>query len=354
MPEINTNPTQDKLNYTKKVWIAAGILVLLILLLLLFKMLFNLLLLTLAGVLFAIYFYGCASFFRNYLHVPKKWSLALSIVINIILLIAFFWFVGARLQQQVSELTDSLPKNIDNAKAYLQKSTVGSKALDYLNASDNSQKMRSIAKHFFSSSFGILSDIYIILLLGMFFIASPLTYKKGIVRLLPPKAKNKAAALLDEIHSVLKNWIKGQLFGFLFITVLSAVGLWIIGMPLLLTLALIAGILNFIPNFGPIIALIPAGLIGLTQGTTTALLVLCLYTFIQVVQSAVTQPLIQKKMVSVAPALIIFGQVAMGLLGGFWGVLLATPVVAIIMTVVNKLYVDEQSHHKYEVEKADS
>ncbi|MEO8109431.1 MAG: AI-2E family transporter [Ginsengibacter sp.] len=354
MPESNTNQSQDKLTYSRKVWIAGGILALIVVVLLLFKTLFSVLLLSLAGVLFAIYFHGCASFFRKKPHVPLGWSLALSIVINIILLVAFFWFVGARLQQQVSDLTDTLPKTINNAKAYLQKSTAGSKALDYLNSSGNSQKTMSIAKSFFSSSFGILSDVYIILLLGMFFIASPFTYKKGIVHLLPPKAKDKGASLLDEIHKVLKNWIKGQLFGFLFIAVLTGLGLWALGMPLILTLALIAGLLNFIPNFGPIIALVPAGLIGLMQGTTTAILVLCLYTLIQVVQSAVTQPLIQKKMVSIPPALIIFGQVAMGLLGGFWGVLLATPVIAIIMTLVNKLYVEKQSNHKYEVKEANS
>lgn len=315
MPESNTNQSQDKLTYSKKVWIAGGILALLVVLLLLFKTLFSILLLSLAGALFAIYFHGCASFFKKYLHVPSGWSLALSIVINIILLVAFFWFVGARLQQQVAALTDTLPQTIDNAKAYLQKSTVGSKVLDYLNSSGNSQKTMPIVKKFFSSSFGILSDVYIILLLGMFFIANPFTYKKGIVHLLPPKAKDKGAALLDELHTVLKNWIKGQLFGFLFIAVLTGLGLWALGMPLILTLALIAGLLNFIPNFGPIIALVPAGLIGLMQGTNTAILVICLYTFIQIVQSAVTQPLIQKKMVSVPPALIIFGQVAMGLLG---------------------------------------
>jgi predicted PurR-regulated permease PerM len=354
MPEKNTQQDEDKSPYAKKVWMTGGILALLIILLILFKTLFSILLLTLAGALFAIYFYGCANFFKKYLPISAGWSLALSIIINLVLLVAFFWFVGARLQQQVSELTDTFPQTIGNAKAYLQKSTVGNKALEYLNSSGSSQKTMSIAKEFFSSSFGILSDVYIILLLGMFFIANPFIYKKGIVHLLPPKAKDKGAALLDQIRNVLKNWIKGQLFGFVFIALLTALGLWAIGMPLILTLALIAGLLNFIPNFGPIIALIPAGLIGLTQGTSTAILVLCLYTLIQVVQSAVTQPLIQKKMVSIPPALIIFGQVAIGLLGGFWGVLLATPVVAIIMTVVNKLYVEQQSHHKYEVKKANT
>lgn len=354
MNETNSGQSQSKLKYSTKVWIAGGVLALLTVLLLLFKTLFSVLLLTLAGALFSIYFHGCAGFFKKHLKISSGWSLALSIVVNLVLIVAFFWFVGARLQQQVSEMSDTLPGTIDNARAYLQKSTIGSKALDYFNSSGNSQKTMSVVKQFFSSSFGILSDVYIILLLGMFFIASPFTYKKGIVHLLPPKAKDKGASLLDELHKVLKNWIKGQLFGFLFITVLTGLGLWILGMPLILTLALIAGLLNFIPNFGPIIALIPAGLIGLTQGTTTAILVLCLYTFIQIVQSAVTQPLIQKKMVSIPPALIIFGQVAMGLLAGFWGVLLATPVVAIIMTVVNKLYVEPQSHHKYSVQEESS
>ncbi len=349
MPDTNTHQTQDNLTYTKKVWIAGGILLLIAISFLLFKSLFSVLLLTLAGAVFAIYFHGCAGIVKKYLHLPAGWSLAISIVVNVILLIAFFWFVGARLQQQVSSLTDTLPTTIKNAKSHIQQSTTGRKVLGFLDSSGNSQKTVSIAKKFFSSSFGILSDVYIILLLAMFFIASPFTYKKGIVHLLPPAAKEKGAELLDEIHTVLKNWIKGQLFGFMFITVLTGIGLWAMGMPLVLTLALIAGLLNFIPNFGPIIALIPALLTGLMQGTTMVILILCLYTLIQVVQSAVTQPLIQKKMLSIPPGLIIFGQVAMGLLGGFWGVLLATPVIAIVMTLVNKLYVEKQSHHKYEV-----
>ncbi|GLU57410.1 hypothetical protein Dfri01_68710 [Dyadobacter frigoris] len=180
----------------------------------------------------------------------------------------------------------------------------------------------------------------------MFFTASPVTYRNGIIKLLPSKAKGRGAVLLDKIHQVLKGWIKGQLLGFLFITILTGAGLWILQMPLILTLALVAGLLNFVPNFGPIIAMVPAFLLGLSQGSNTAIIIVGMYTAIQVVQSAVTQPLIQKKMVSMPAALIVFGQVAMGLLGGFWGILLATPIMAIIMAVVNNLYVEEQSENK--------
>jgi len=339
--------TDYRSGFTNKIWVAGGILSLIIVVLLLLKTLFGVLLLTLAGMLMAIYFHGCAGLLNKWLHIPYKLSVFLSVLLNIILLTGFFWFVGARLQQQVAQLSETLPRTISHAKDWLNQYPAGAKALDYLSSTGDSDKTFSVAKKFFSSSFGILSDAYIILLLGLFFTAGPGIYKKGCIKLLPPQAKDKAAHLLAKMHEVLKNWIKGQLFGFLFIAVLTGIGLWIIGMPLILTLALFAGLMNFIPNFGPVIALVPAFLLALMQGTTTAIIIVALYTGIQVVQSAVTQPLIQKKMISLPPALVIFGQVAMGLLAGFWGVLLATPVIAILMTVINELYVDQQPGDKH-------
>lgn len=342
MTEKNTLQQKENSNYIKKVWIAGGILLLIIIVFLLFKALFSVILLALAGILIAIYFHGFANVLHRKLHLSQGWSLAISVIFNIILVAAFFWFVGARLKQQVSVLSDTLPKNIQELKGHLQQSAIGQKVLNYLSFSGNNQKTMAVAKKFFSSGFGILSDLYIIILMAAFFIASPSLYKKGIIKLLPPKAKGKGKELLNKITHILKSWLKGQIFGFFFIAVLTGIGLWIVGMPLVLTLALLAGLLNFIPNFGPIIALIPAVLLALTIGTTTVIIVICFYTFIQIIQSAVTQPLIQKKMVSMPPVLVIFGQVAMGLLAGFWGVLLATPVIAILMTVVNKLYVENQ------------
>ncbi len=329
-------------HFSKKVWTATGIIALTAAVLVLLTILFNVLLLVLAGILMAIFFHGCASLLHKYLHLPKNWSVFASVLLNTLLLVGFIWFVGARLESQISTLTDKLPDSISSAKNLVKQYPAGDKLINYLNASGDSGKTLAAVKTFFSSSFGILSDLYIIILIGLFFTASPLTYKRGVIALLPPSAKNTGINILDKLHKVLKNWIKGMLFGFVFIAVLSALGLWAIGLPLILTLALIAGLGNFIPNFGPIISLIPALLLALTIDSTTAIWVVCLYLAIQIIQSAVTQPLIQKKMTSVPPALIIFGQVSMGLLAGFWGVLLATPIVAIIKTIVEELYVKNQ------------
>ncbi|MEO6917248.1 MAG: AI-2E family transporter [Chitinophagaceae bacterium] len=340
----NTVESQTTLpGYARKVWIVAGIFALVVVLLILFKTILSVLMLTLAGVLMAVYFHGFAHLIRRFLGSGPKWSLALSVIINMAIIGLFSWFVGYRLQAQMASLADTLPSELENAKEMLKQSPVGGRLLDFLNSSGDNQKAMGIARNFFSSSFGILSDLYIVILLGVFFTAGPGVYRKGFIKLMPAGAKRQTDSLLHELTKVLSNWLKGQLFGFAFIAVLTGLGLWAIGMPLILTLALIAGLLNFIPNFGPIIAVVPALLLALTQGTTAAILVVCLYTGIQIVQSAVTQPLIQQKMVNIPPALIVFGQVAMGLIAGFWGILLATPVVAIIMTIVNRLYVDKQA-----------
>lgn len=342
----NSSPVNAAMPFQKKVWVVGGIFALIIVVLLLFKTLFGLLLLVFAGVIMASYFYGVAGVFQRKLHWSPKLSIAFSVILNIVLIVAFFWFVGARIQQQVSQLAETLPSTVQKAKEQVSQNPIGAKLLQRFNSSGDSNKMKGVIKSFFSSSFGALSDLYIVILLGAFFTASPSLYKKGLIKLFPSRAKDKGSDLIEKISSLLKKWMKGQIIGLLFITVVTAIGLLIVGMPLVLTLALIAGIMNFIPNFGPIIALIPAVLIALTKGPTTALIVFAMYTSIQIFQSAVTQPLVQKKMISIPPALTVIGQVAMGTLGGFWGVLLAQPFVGIIMVLVEQLYVDKQSAEK--------
>src|SRR5438309_1951681 len=105
----NENKQQHDLTYTKKVWIAAGILSLTVVLLLLFKTLFSLLLLVFAGILIAVFFHGFAGLLRRYLHLPHTASVIVSVLFNMLLLVAFFWFVGNRLSEQITKLSDTLP-----------------------------------------------------------------------------------------------------------------------------------------------------------------------------------------------------------------------------------------------------
>lgn len=115
------------MNYSKKVWIAAAIVASFILLFLFVKMVFSLLLLSLAGIIIAVYFHGCAGLIQRKTKASAKWSLFFSISINILLISVFLWFTGTRLQNQMATLSDTLPETIENAKSYLHQTTIGVK-----------------------------------------------------------------------------------------------------------------------------------------------------------------------------------------------------------------------------------
>lgn len=123
--------------------------------------------------------------------------------------------------------------------------------------------------------------------------------------------------------------------------VLTTLGLWFLSIPMALTLGLLAAILTFIPNIGPIISAIPAILIAFTQSPTSAVYVIALYIVIQAVESYVITPLIQGKTIAQPPALVIFSQLIMGLLTGFLGLSLATPLLAALSVIIKRIDVEK-------------
>jgi predicted PurR-regulated permease PerM len=205
------------------------------------------------------------------------------------------------------------------------------------------EKAQGFAGSFFKSTFGVLGDVYVVLFIGLFFSISPGVYTNGIVQLVPPKGQEKAREVLDRLGEHLSGWLKGILFAMFVVFVLTAIGLAILGMKLWLVLALLAGFISFIPNFGPLIALIPAVLVGLMDSPRMALLVAGLYILIQVVESNFITPLVQQKLIQLPPALIILSQVIMGVLTGGWGLILATPLMVILIVLIQELYLNERN-----------
>lgn len=325
-------------SFPQKVWIAGGITALLLCLLLLFRSAFSVLLLVLAGTLIALLFLGIADLIQKKTKWPHWLCMTISVVGILLILGSLSWFIGYRVQLEAAQLTKELPATWQAAKEKLNQSPLGQELLSRAQSDKMEQKARGVFSRFFKSTFGILGDVYVILFLGIFFMAAPDLYRKGIIRLVPPKGREKATHLLTQTASHLKKWLAGKFFAMFVVFVLTATGLLILGFKMWLVLAIIAGLLNFIPNFGPIIALIPAALLGMMQGTDTVLIVAGMYIVIQVLESNAITPMVQQKLVSVPPALIIITQLVVGAFSGFWGLLLATPLLLIVMGLVKEIY----------------
>lgn len=340
MPEKKPAETNNtELSYIQKVWHTVGIIALLVIVILIARVAFNVLLMVLAGAMIAVYFHGLADMIQRKTRMKRRWAMAISIFGSFAMLVTLLWFMGTKIQVQIQQLSNSLPITIANAKAKLAETPIGNKILDYVSNDDTSKKLMSTASHFFSTSFGVLGNLYVILLLSSFFTANPDMYKNGIILLVPKSKKELSSCVIDRISLALKGWLKSTMLSIVLITVILTVGLSLFGIPVALVLALIAGLLKIVPNFGSFLAMIPGVLLAFTISTNTGIAVTLLYIVSQTVVSSIITPIVQNRMINLPPALTIIAQVIMGTLSGGLGIILAVPLLSIVMILVDELYV---------------
>ncbi|QLG46481.1 AI-2E family transporter [Costertonia aggregata] len=339
MPDkIPNKPFTDP--FTKKIVQSIGIAIVTILLTLLFLKGFRVILLILGGILVAAFFLGIADFIRSKTPLSRNLSLLISVLLIVGLTSGISFALAPRISEQTSSLREQLPQAADETLNKLESTEVGSMLISQFESLDMNPKKSEIT-NFFGSLFEVLSTIYIILFLGIFFMVAPEKYLKGIVSLFPKRKRARTKEILITMGTTLKSWLLGKLLSMLIVGVLTGIGLSILGVPLALTLALFAALISFIPNFGPLLALIPAFLLAFTVDSMTALYVVILYFGIQAIESNVFTPMIQRKMISFPMAMVLIAQVVLGLFTGILGVILAVPLVAVIMVLVKMAYIED-------------
>ena len=263
-------------------------------------------------------------------------------------LLGLAWFAGSTLVSGANELFAALE----------EQATVVGDAIDRLRAEEDGSPetptglLRDLgrmwggdggmgAAGFVQATFGALANAFLIFFIGVFLALDPDLYKRGLVALFPPDRRARVDEALHAAGETLRQWLIGKLASMALIAGLTWAGLAIIGYPFALPLALLAGLLAFIPNLGPLLTYLPIALAGLSSGLTTVGLGLAAYAVAQTIESYVFTPLVQKRLVSLPPALILFAQVLGGLIFGLWGVALATPVAAVLRLWIDRLYVHE-------------
>lgn len=333
------NQAQKEKTFTQKVWIVGFIFALIATILLLIEATFNIFILVLAGALAASFFRGLSDILQRKTKLKANLSLALSVIGTTLILAGLIFLIGAKVVSQTNKMQEKIPEVINMVKEELNETDVGQELIAQTKRMRSSDELMTFISKFFKTTFGGLGDIYIIFMVGAFFTVAPNLYINGIIQLIPPKHRENTKDLMKRLGSGLRRWLAGKLIAMLAVFILTAIGLIILDIPLWLTLAIIAGLLNFIPNFGPLAAMIPAVLIALSESPTMALIVAGLYMLIQLFESSFITPKTQQKLIRIPPALIIIAQIFIGSLTGIWGVIFATPLVLIIIIIVQELYV---------------
>lgn len=324
--------------YTQKVWLTIGIVALFVSAILIARVAFNVLLMILSGTLIATYFHGLADFIQRRTKLKRRVAMISGVLITFILTGLLFWFMGTRIQKQITQLGETLPATVAHLKSKMSQTDIGRQILE---ATDGKQSgnMLDTARSFFTTSFGVLGDLYIILFLGIFFTTNPSIYKDGLLLLVPPAKKDMGRQIMDRVSLSLKGWLKGMMISMVLVAVMIGTGLTIVGIPGALVLALLTGLLEIVPTLGSVLAMIPGTLLGLTVSTNTGIVVAIIYIISQTITANIVNPLIQKKMINLPPALTLISQLVMGSVSGALGIIMAVPLLAITIILVDELYV---------------
>ncbi len=333
-----------KREYTQLLLITLGVVGLFLLLAFLVKAAVEILLLTFAGILFAIFIRGLSRFlFVRYLGMPEVPAIIITLLLVVAALAGFIILLAPELAAQGAKLVKQLPEALENLR---QKTN----SLDWLKElfKNNSSapftaagKMTSQFLGIFANTFDVISSLFIVLFVGLYLCFTPQYYIDGFLRLIPLNWRGRGRQIFEALNHTLGHWLIGRFVGMLLVGILTFLGLLFLGVTLPLGLAVLAALMTFIPYLGPIISAIPAILLGYMQSLSTGLYVILLYLIIQTIESYLITPLIQQREVALPPVLTLASQVLLGSLFGFPGLLLATPLTASALVLIKMLYIED-------------
>ena len=191
------------------------------------------------------------------------------------------------------------------------------------------------------TTFGLIANMGLIFFVGMFIAVNPPLYRDGFARLFPIERRKRITEVMDQMSDSMYAWLNGRFIAMLITGVGTAIALWLLGVPMPISIGVITGLLTFIPNIGGIIALALAMMMALTQGPMTVVWVVVVYAVLQLVESNIVTPLVQQHQTSIPPALLLAFQIVLGALTGFLGLLVATPLLAAGLVGVQEFWIKD-------------
>lgn len=322
-----------------------GIAVAVVVILVLLWYAIDVVLLAFIGVLVAILLRAPADWLSRRSGMSEAWALAVVGVIVLAVLVGGGTLFGRGVAVEALALVDRIPEIIETFKRELAQTEVGARVVVL---AESSGMLSSGGGQFIGrglgligSTFGAVANVLIVVFFAVFMAAQPQPYIQGLLFLVPRKRRKRAREVIYEIGSVLRRWLIGQSILAVCVALLTGAGLLLLGAPFAVALAILAGLMEFVPYIGPFVAAVPAILVGFAEGPQLALYIALLFLGVQMAESYVLAPLIQHRAVHLAPAAILFAQVLMGAIVGALGVAVATPLAAAVMVAVGMLYVED-------------
>jgi predicted PurR-regulated permease PerM len=195
---------------------------------------------------------------------------------------------------------------------------------------------------FLTHTVAAVGGFLLVVFLSIYFAADPELYRRGALALLPARRRAQGAEVMDRVAVVLRKWLVTQLIAMAAIGTVTTIALLILNVKAAFALGVLAGLFEFIPTVGPLLSAIPAVAMGFLDSPEKALLVAAVYIGIQFLENHILIPLLMKGGMDLPPALTVVTQALLALVFGFLGLMVAVPMLATVMVIVQVLYVKKR------------
>lgn len=305
----------------------------------------HILLILFMGILVAVILDTLMNFVIRLFKISRGLAFAIVLIILLALTSAVVILIGPGIIDQLVLLSERIPQAYGTIKAFILKSKLGIQILKDINRPAEALPPLSVIlggiSGIFSITLGTLISIFVVVFVGIYLALQPDYYITKVLKIIPIKSRETAEEVIRMAGRALRWWLFGRFISMLIVGIFMAIGLAIAGVPFAITLGLIAAMLCFIPYIGPILSSVPPVLVAMTVSTHKIFYALIVYLIVQVSESYIITPIVQKRAVFIPPAFLFTAQVMMGVIAGAVGLVLATPMAVVMIVAVQKLYIHD-------------
>ncbi len=177
-----------------------------------------------------------------------------------------------------------------------------------------------------------------VLVMALYLARQPLLYRNGLISLFAPRHRPIAVRVFDDTAATLRAWVVGQLIAMAVLAALTALGLWILGVPYWLAFGIFTGLVAIVPFFGTLVStLLPALFVVASGDWVKVLLVMLLGVLVHIFEANVVVPRIMQRKVDLPPVLTIASVLIMGTLLGAIGLIVAVPILCVTMVLIRHI-----------------
>lgn len=288
------------------------------------------------GVVFAAMVDGGARLLGRILPAGRTLRVAIVLILTAAFLIWTVLFAGNQIAAQAAQMPDIIERQVQALLSWAQSRGIEVEYRDFSNMAGQLIGGVGPVTRALGGILGGFTTLFLIVILGIYIALEPRLYQRGLAWMLPMREREDFHGTLERMGKSLRRLLAGRLLGMGVEGIATWALLEIYGVPMAALLGLLTGLLAFLPNIGAPVSGALMIMVGFSGGTDMGIFCIIVYLVVQTVDGNIIVPMVAKKTVDLAPALVLGAQLVFGVMFGVLGLALADPIVAMLKIALER------------------